>query len=90
MQHIKLIIPKTINNIKDGEINKDFIIRKSEEIIKKSAFNIKVLFYNNKTLGIKTLDSIIANEIYLNQEKLKEKINEFFKKEIVDKIIIKN
>jgi len=43
MQHIKSIIPKTINNIKEGKINKDFIIRKSEEIIKKSAFNIKVL-----------------------------------------------
>ncbi|MFH2013357.1 MAG: DciA family protein [Patescibacteria group bacterium] len=88
MRHIKVFIPNAINSI--NNLDDDLIIKKSEEIIKKSAFDVKVLFYKDKKLGIKCDDSLIANEVYLNQEQLKDRINKFFNKKVVDKLIIKS
>lgn len=90
MFHIKSILPQIIRNLKVGRLDKNVICKEAERIIKKGTPNIKVLFYKDKTLGIKCFDSITANEIFLNQERIKNKINQSLKKEAVKKLIIKS
>lgn len=90
MFHIKSILPKIIRNLKAGKPDKNIICKEAERIIKKGTPNIEVLFYKNKALGIRCFDSITANEIFLNQEEIKDKINQFLKKKVVKKLIIKS
>jgi len=90
MQHIKSFIPKVIDNIKTGdELDKNTVCIEAEKIIKKNTLDAEVFFYKNKILYVRCFNSISANEIYLNQERLKEEINGFFNKKIVSKLIIK-
>ena len=90
MMHIKLIIPKVINKIKLRENLDDSAVREqAEKIIKKNTPDVEVFFYQNKSLYIRCQDSIIANELFLNQEKIKKKINKFLSQEAIEKLIIK-
>ena len=90
MLHIKLIIPKVINKIKLKENLDDNTIREqAEKIIKKNTPNAEVFFYQNKSLYVRCLDSITANELFLGQEKIKKKINKFLSQNVVEKLIIK-
>lgn len=90
MLHIKKIIPKILDNLSlSHNINNDIIFQEAEKIIKKSTPDVEVLFYKNKILTIKCFNSITANELFLNQEKIKDKINKSLKKETIKKIIIK-
>jgi hypothetical protein len=96
MRHIGLIISnrikainkKTPNNI--GTIDAVVVCRKLEEIIQqKSTEHVEVLFYKNKEACIKCFNSFLANELYLRQEEIKEKINKFFGRDVLKKIIFK-
>jgi hypothetical protein len=89
MLHIKSIIPRVINRIKNGDIDKSTICKEAEKIIKKNTPDIEVFFYKNKTLYIRCFNSITANELFLRQEELKEEINGFLNKKLVNKLVIK-
>lgn len=90
MLHIKKILPKILNNLSSGHnIDDDVILREAEKIIKKSTPDVEVLFYKNKILTIKCFNSITANELFLNQEKIKDKISKSLKRETIKKIVIK-
>ena len=89
MLHIKSVIPKVIDRIKTGDIDKTTICKEAEKIIKKNTQDIEVFFYKNKTLYIRCFNSAAANELFLKQEELKEEINGFLNKKLVNKLIIK-
>ncbi|MDP2934199.1 MAG: DciA family protein [bacterium] len=90
MRHIKLIIPKVINKIKLKDNLDDNTIREqADKIIKKNTPNAEVFFYKNKSLYIYCQNQIIASELFLNQEAIKEKVNKFLEKDIVRKLVIK-
>jgi hypothetical protein len=90
MLHIKSVIPKVINKIKLRENLDDNTVREqAEKIIKKNAPNIEVFFYQNKSLYVRCSDSITANELSLDQEKIRKKINKFLNQDAVEKLIIK-
>ena len=86
MLHIKSIISQALGN---KEIDDDTICREAEKIIKKNTPSIEVFSFKNKTLYIKCFDSAIANEMFLNQEEIKDEINKFLKQDIIEKLIIK-
>jgi len=89
MLHIKDVIVKKISKWKD-DIEPVVICRVSEEIVKEKSTNqVEVLFYKNKSLYIKCPNSVVANELYLIQDEIKNKVNKFFKKKILKKIIFK-
>jgi len=90
MRHIKSIIFKRLKNLNNPEIDEKEIYRKTEEIVnQKSASACSALFYKNKSIYIKCNNSIIASELRLMQEEIKEEANKFFNKKILNKIIIK-
>ena len=90
MRHIKSIIFKRFKNLGDSEIGEKEAYKKIEEIIKqKSTEEVEVLFYKNKSVCVKCKNSIIANELSLIQEEIKEEVNKFFNKKFLNKIIIK-
>lgn len=90
MLHIKQIIPRVIKNLKKGkDLDETTIYKESEKIIKKNTPDAEVFFYKDKNLYIKCSNPVIANEIFLNQEELKNRINGRLNREIVDKLIIK-
>jgi hypothetical protein len=90
MRHIKSIISKRLKKLNSIEISDKEICIKLEEIIKqKSASLCSALFYKNKTLHISCSNSMVANEMYLIQEELKDEINKFFDKKVLNKIIVK-
>ncbi len=96
MRHIKSVILKrlkTLNNktLKNaGIIDANIVCKKLKEIIKqKSTEEIEVLFCKKEEACIKCLNSFLANELYLNQEEIKDEVNKFFNKEVLKKIIFK-
>ncbi len=89
MRHIKSIIFQAKESLKINKIDEELIRREAERIIKKSTPNIEVLFYKNKTIGVKCFNSITANEVFLIQEKIKEELNQFLGRKLIRKIIIK-
>jgi hypothetical protein len=90
MRHIKSILfQKTANRLVQ-KIDENIICEKTREIIKqKSTEEFEVLFCKNKTIYIKCFSSIFANELNLMQEEIKQEINNFFRKTVLDKLIIK-
>jgi len=60
--------------------------------ILKEAFNnnIKASFFIKNTLWVQTSSPILANEIFLNKERLKNKINKKIGKNLVKEIKVKN
>jgi hypothetical protein len=48
-----------------------------------------MLFCKNKVAYVACASSMIANELYLIQEELKDEINKFFNKKVLNKIVIK-
>lgn len=90
MLHIKSLIPKTINRtkIKENFDNKT-ICEQAEKIIKKNIPEIEVFFYKKKLLYIRCLNSIAANELFLKQEEMKNKINKLLNQNLIEKLIIK-
>jgi hypothetical protein len=90
MRHIKSIILKRLKNLGSVEADEKEIYGRIKEIIKqKSTDGVEVLFYKNKCLYLKCDNSIVANEICLIQEEIKEEINKFFNKNVLNKIVIK-
>ena len=90
MLHIKQIIPRIIKNLKRGRgLDENIIYKESEKIIKKNTPNIEVFFYKDKALYIKCPNSVVANEIFLNQDKIINKINQALNQEAVNKLITK-
>lgn len=96
MRHIKSIISQRLKILKNKtlknteKIDANIICRKLEEIIKqKSTEHVEVLFYKNKEACIKFFNPLLANELYLIQEEIKDDINKFFNKEVLTKIIFK-
>jgi hypothetical protein len=90
MLHIKSIIPKVINKIKVKEnLDDDAIREQAEKIIKKNTPNAEVFFYQNKSLYVRCLDAIAANELFLSQEKIRKKLNKSFDQNVVEKLVIK-
>jgi len=90
MLHIKQIIPRVIKNLRKAkELDGDTICKESEKIVKKNTPNVEVFFYKDKTLYIKCFNSVTANEIFLNQDKIIGKINQTLNQEAVNKLITK-
>ena len=90
MLHIKLIIPKAIKRLrKRKDIDENIIYQEAERIIKKNTPNIEVFFYKNKNLYIRCFNSATANELFLNQEKMIDKINQSLNRKAINKLIIK-
>ena len=91
MLHIKLIIPKTIKNLRKRKdtIDEKIIYQEAERIIKKNTPDIEVFFYKNKNLYIRCFNSATANELFLNQEKIIDKINQSLDRKAINKLIIK-
>jgi len=90
MLHIKSVLYKTAQNLgKRGNIDDKMVFQESKKIIQKSAPDAEVLFYKNRILCVKCINSIIANELFLNQENLRDKINSFLNKKVIKRIIIK-
>ena len=90
MLHIKLIIPKAIKSLrKRKDIDENIIYQEAERIIKKNTPNIEVFFYKNKNLYIRCFNSATANELFLNQEKMIDKINQSLNRKAINKLIIK-
>lgn len=89
MFHIKLIIPRVLKNLKNKRLDKDTICKEAERIIKGNTPNAEVLFYKNGNLTIKCFNSSTANEIFLNQEKIKNKINQSLNQGAIKKLIVK-
>ncbi len=90
MIHIKsLIFQKSQKLNLSQNINKNTICQIANTIIQKNTPNVEVFFYQKNSLYLRCSNQIIANEIYLNQEKIKNKINKILKKDIVKKLIIK-
>jgi len=90
MLHIKSIIPKTIDRIRlKEEKDEQFICKKTEKIIKKDIPDSEVSFYREGALCVVCPNQTIANELFLKQEEVKEKINNFFKQKLVNRLIIK-
>lgn len=90
MRHIKSIILKRLKNLGDIEVGEKEICEKLKEIIKqKSADGVEVLFYKNKCAYLKCDNSIVANEMRLTQEEVKEETNKLFNKRVLNKIVIK-
>lgn len=60
--------------------------------ILKEAFNnnIKASFFIKNTLWIQTSSPVLANEIFLNKERLKNEINKKIGKNLVKEIKVKN
>jgi len=90
MLHIKSIIPKSIDKIgKESAIDANTVCKEAEKIIKKNTPEAEVFFYKNKTLYVRCSDSSAANGLFLGQEKIKDEINEFLDKKLINKLIIK-
>jgi len=90
MLHIKsILIKKHKKAALSKNIENDIICSCAQKIIQKSAPEVEVLFYKNKTLYLKCPNSALANELFLKQEKLKEKINKFFKQKTVERLIVR-
>lgn len=90
MLHIKLIIPRAINNLKKRKnVDEKILYQEAERIIRKNTPNIEVFFYKNKNLYIKCFNSITANELFLNQEKIIDEINQSLNGKAINKLIIK-
>lgn len=90
MFHIKQIIPRVIKGLKEGKnLDEITIYKESEKILKKNTPDAEVFFYKDKNLYIKCPNPVIANEIFLNQEEIIERINDRLNKKIVNKLIIK-
>jgi hypothetical protein len=96
MRHIKSIIFKKLKTLNKktpdntGTIDSNAVCKKLEEIIQqKSAEHVEALFYKNKEVCVKCFSPFLANELYLRQEEIKEKVNQFFNREVLKKIIFK-
>jgi hypothetical protein len=90
MRHIGLIIPRVINKIKlKDNLDDNTICEQANKIIKKNISNAEVFFYKNNSLHVYCQNQVVANELFLNQEAIKEKINKFLEKDVVRKLIIK-
>jgi len=90
MLHIRFILPKTTKGLKQNEeIDEEVIYREAQKILNKNTPNVEVFFYKNKNLYINCSNSIIANELFLNQDKIIEEINQFFKRKTISRLIIK-
>jgi hypothetical protein len=90
MLHIKQIIPRIIKNLKKGRgLDENIIYKESEKIVKKNTPNVEVFFYKDKTLYIKCPNSVVANEIFLNQDKIINKINQALNQEAINRLITK-
>jgi hypothetical protein len=90
MRHIKsIIIGKTANHIIQ-KIDENIICEKVKQAIKqKSVEEFETLFYKNKTIYIKCFNAVFANELNLMQEEIKQEINNLFKKNVLDKLVIR-
>ncbi len=90
MLHIRFILPKTTKGLKQNEeIDEEVIYREAQKILNKNTPNVEVFFYKNKNLYINCPNSIIANELFLNQDKIIEEINQFLKRKTISRLIIK-
>ncbi len=91
MFHIKALLSQFLKQKKIQSRIKEVSISKKANQILKQTFNsdIKVCFYKNKTLFIKCPNSILANELRFQEEKIKNKLNDKFNKEVVKNIIIR-
>jgi uncharacterized membrane protein YheB (UPF0754 family) len=92
MFHIKSIVPKILQRqgIKD-QVEVVKICRMIDSMLeekfgKKSA---KVAFFHNGTLQIKCPNSVLANEVQLHKERIKNEINEELNREVVRSILTK-
>lgn len=88
MLHIKQIIPRVIKNLGRRDLDENTICRESEKIVKKNTPNVEVFFYKNKNLYIRCFNSVAANELFLNQEKIIDKINQNLNQKAINKLII--
>lgn len=92
MFHIKSLIPQFL---KKKQIKKQIEavgICKIADRILKEAFgskDAKAVFFKNSTLQIKCSNSVLANEIQLRKERIRNEINEEVGKEIVKNILTK-
>jgi hypothetical protein len=92
MFHIKSLFPKFLQR---QEIRKQVEIVKVCKIadrILKEAFgsnNAKAVFFKNSTLRIKCSSSVLANEIQLRKERIRNEINEAAGKELIRDILTK-
>ena len=81
MRHIKSIISKRLRKLNSNEINdKDVLIKLVEILKQKSIENVDMLFCKNKIAYVACENPIIANELYLIQEGIKDEINKFLTK----------
>ena len=90
MLHIRFLINKTLKNVKETKsFDVNIIYKEAERVIKKNTPDVEVFFYKNKTLYVNCFNSITANEVFLNQDKIIQEINESLNKNLITKLIIK-
>lgn len=92
MLHIKSIIPKIFKRegIKE-QIKAVKIIAITNKVLKEffSDLDIKVIFFKNGNIQIGCPNSVIANEVQLQRERIKNEVNDNLKNNVVKNIIVK-
>lgn len=90
--HIKSLIPRLLQERKIKKQIEAIEICKIADRILKEAFGsntAKAAFFRNCTLQIKCPNSVLANEVQLRKERIKNEINEEIGKELVKDIFTK-
>ena len=90
--HIKSIIPKILK--REGikkQIEASKVCSITGEIVKEIFFSldIKVIFFKNGNIQIGCSNSVIANEVQLQRERIKNAVNNNFESDIVKNILVK-
>ena len=92
MFHIKSLLPKFLQRQGIKKQIEAVEVCKIADKILKEAFgskDAKAVFFKNSTLQIKCSNSVLANEIQLRKERIRNEINEEVGKEIVKNILTK-
>lgn len=92
MFHIKSLIPQFLQKKQiKKQIEAAEVCKLADRILKQAFGNkdAKAVFFKNSTLQIKCSNSVLANEIQLRKERIRNEINEEVGKEIVKDIFTK-
>jgi len=91
--HIKSILPRVLQ--KQGirkQIEAVKICKIADKVMSQTfgSKSAKALFFRNSILQLRCSNSVVANEIQLRKERIRNEINEKFGKEIVKNILTKS
>ncbi len=92
MLHIKSIIPKILK--REGiqkQIESAEVCKIADRVLKTALGDndTKAVFFRNGNIQIRCPNSVIANEIQLRKERIKNEINDDFGRELIKNILVK-